>query len=371
MREFSYIFVFLVILYSCDNSSGNNIDKFSDLEIQVISYADSLIETNNIPGIYISYSESGDKKWSCRRGKANISGNAAIDPDNYFRIGSITKTFTASLIWMLIEEGRISPDDCLPDFQLDNIDTNRILHSKFITVRQLLNMTSGLYNYSENEEIQTLFNHPEKSYTPQELIQMAYDKSPTDFPGQSYYYNNTSYVLLGLIIEKITGKKIEDYQKEKILAPYSLNNTFYPESSELPEPFTCGYIHYNGKNIDFTVQDPSWAWSAGAMVSTLSDMEKWSLILAGGKFLQQETIKERNKWIEAIHGIDTVYYGGGIFKFMDYYGHSGDIPGYMSIIMSNPDNKRTIVISMNNNNASIITVFKNVLTLIERHYNEN
>jgi D-alanyl-D-alanine carboxypeptidase len=161
-----------------------------------------------IPGALVYVDVPGEGSWIQSFGTANLEGNTLITSDDHFRIGSNTKTFTGTVILQLVDEGKLGLDDPVSKYQPE------VPNGENITIRQLLDMTSGLFNYAEDEDFnQTLDTEPQKVWEPRELIEIGFQHPPDFSPGEGFHYSNTNTVLLGMIIEQLTGQPLEQHSK--------------------------------------------------------------------------------------------------------------------------------------------------------------
>lgn len=281
-------------------------------------------------------------------GVSDIVNHTPMKWDMHCRIGSVTKTFTCTIILMLVDQGLISLDHEARQY-LPFIPQG-------ITVRQLGNMTSGLYNYSLDEQFNnTLDRSPLTVWNHKELA-MNGIRHPRLFPpGKGWSYSNTNTVLLGLIAEKVTGKTLNDLYQEMIFKRLGLKNTSLPSSNDntLPKPYSHGYmIGYNNEknNVtriirDVTNDNSSWTWAAGGIISTIDDLKIYIKALGKGTLLGPKAKELRdNSFIE----LGLMDYGFGLFRMNnEWYGHNGQIPGYQTFAVYSPVKDITIVIMCN------------------------
>jgi D-alanyl-D-alanine carboxypeptidase len=283
------------------------------------------------------------------KGKSNIADNIEMKPELRFRIGSMTKTFVITVLLQLVEEQKLKLDDTIDKFFPD------FPNGANITIRQLANMTSGIYNYTETEAFNdTLANNPHKKWAPEELIQIALENKPYFEPGKGFHYSNTNTILIGLIIEKLTGNTLKQEIENRIIKTLDMNNTsFLTDGYEMTEPYCHGYmIDPTGTPIDNSETcDISWGWAAGSMISNLDDLKIWAEALGTGKLLSPETQKERLEWV-TIEG-SLLKYGLGIFTFYGFIGHNGGLPGYTNITVYDPVHNATIIVFYNGQNDNI------------------
>lgn len=269
---------------------------------------------------------------------AQVSSDIAMSSEMHFHIGSITKTFTATIILQLVDEGKISLDDTIDqvihewlpdyfDFTIPYIDE--------ITIRNLLEMRSGMGNYSlDSKFMQDINSNPLKKWDPKILIRYGVESKDTPAypPDTQSDYNNGNYILLGIFIEKITGNTFADEVSERIVKPLGLKNTSVPSDPPMPAPCAFGYKYSDTENelLDLTIAtDPSWGWAAGSINSTVSDLLTWAEALADGTLISSTLQQERMKMFEIdIMDISGIYYGLGIYSDNGAIGHGGDYSGF-------------------------------------------
>lgn len=318
-------------------------------------------------------------EWVGSAGAAELGGAAKPPTNGHFRIGSNTKTFTATLVLQLVAEGRIGLDtpvaDYLPEFRLD----------EQITVRMLLQHTSGVFNYTGElyDDGTIVLGIPAagtplgdewvgarfKTYRPEELVELALSKPARFEPGAGWSYSNTNYVLARLLIEKVTGRSLAEEMQRLILGPLGLSGTVVPDiSPELPEPHAHAYYRHEEdgveKTVDVTRQNPSWISTGGDMISTTADLATFISALMGGKLLPAELLAEMcTPHPTGIPGMD---YGLGVFVLEVDGGtvitHNGGIAGYATLLYSTPDGSKTLTASLNcvdDSALSIAAAFQN------------
>ncbi|MFI5671772.1 serine hydrolase domain-containing protein [Streptomyces sp. NPDC051704] len=294
-----------------------------------------------IPGVMVSLSAPGKGSYVRAFGVADKATGRPIRTDMYMRIGSETKTFTVTALLQLVDQGKVKLDDPIGKY------VSGVPNGDRITLRELAGMRSGLYNYSEDEDFfKALTSNPRRPFTPQELLGYSF-KHPVLFePNAKFYYCNTNLILLGLVVEKQTGQKLNDYINQKVVAPAGLHHTLFPVGAEFPTPHSQGYTDQTatGKTEDSADWNPSWGWAAGAMISDLDDLKTWAKVVATGTLLKPATQAERLKVVEALPGTG---YGLGIFNVQGWIGHNGSLPGYQSLTLYLPQSKATLVVLLN------------------------
>lgn len=304
--------------------------------------ADRIFLETSTPGIIALISVDGEPDFLIKRGTANLMTNEPINEDNAFRIASVTKTFTGTAVLMLVDEGLINLDSTIAHY----LPEYNIPSGNAITVRMLGKMTSGLFDYSEDPDMWELFFASDytMNFPPDSLLAIAF-RHPMNFtPGTAYEYCNTNIVLLGLLIEKITGKPAEQVITEKVIMPLQLTNTYFGGPFFMNTPYTHGYTLADDGLVDATNWNPSWGYTAGAMISNLEDMKKWAPLLANGALLSKTMKAERFDFGTNKYGfcVESVNY-----KNDHWIGHPGSIPGYNTQVWYNPAKKITMVINSN------------------------
>ncbi|MFA7287505.1 MAG: serine hydrolase domain-containing protein [Melioribacteraceae bacterium] len=333
-----------IIIFSCK-------DEFVEPQLSILTNeniaklqlaADNIIRDYNTPGLAAYIAVEGEGAFTITRGVSNITTNEPMSINNTFKIASISKTFTTEAVLILVDQGLIdlnkSIQSYLPGIKLPN-------GSDKITIRMLGNMTSGLFNYTDSMEFFESWyaTNGETKYTPQQLVAIAGNRPELNFtPGTQYEYSNTNTVLLGMLIEKVTGKKVRDVLSEKIFQPLGLVNTHWPLSQFLPYPYSHGYTYSRSSHsfIDCTNWNTSWADAAGMLISNLQDLQIWSKELIERNLLSQSSKNERFLW-------NMGGYGFGLENLNGWIGHPGIIEGYNSQIWVNPGRKITIIITTN------------------------
>lgn len=279
-------------------------------------------------------------------GTGNLETNAPISVDDHFRIASITKTFTATAILQLIDQGQLTLDARLSQF------VEGITYGDRITVEELLNMTAGVYSYTDDQTfLHDYEQNPLLPFTPQDAINIIQQHDPAFEPGTQAQYSDSNYILLGLIVECITGRPLDQVIQTQILDPLQMTHTSFPTTADMPAPFAHGYYPNLGRSPrDVTESNPTVAWAAGAMISTLGDLRIWAKALATGTLLSPSTQALRlHMVLLASGGGIQVRYGLGIADLNGFLGHNGAIVGYGSAMFYLPSRNATIIVLGNMN----------------------
>jgi D-alanyl-D-alanine carboxypeptidase len=302
-----------------------------------------VMKDKNLPGVLVAVSVPGDGEYITAQGKANLDTGRAPDPDDQFRIGSATKTFVATAILQLVDEGKLSKSDTLSKWYPDFPNADRI------TIDDLLRMRSGIPDYWDEETLKQYYDNPLERVTNEDVIKAAASKADQfEPPDRETKYNNTNYNILSAIIEKVSGNDINTQLSENILKPLGLKNTLYPTNDELPgELHGYGLNPQSGEFEDKTILNPTPADGAGAMISNLSDLGVWARALYNGDLLNPETQQARLQ-TQPAEGMAPTRYGEGIFEGIEgVWGHGGEINGFSTDMWYIPKQDATIVISVN------------------------
>ncbi|MFF3725317.1 serine hydrolase domain-containing protein [Streptomyces erythrochromogenes] len=294
-----------------------------------------------VPGVIVALSAPGKGTYVRSFGVADKSTGMPMSPGLNTRIGSETKTFTVTALLQLVDEGKVALDDPIGTY------VDGVPNGDRITLRELAGMRSGLFNYSADEDFGKAFlADPSRPFTPQQLLAYSF-KHPVLFePDAKFDYSNTNLILLGLVVEKVTGQRLDDYINREVVAAAGLKHTLFPVGAEFPAPHAQGYTDQtlSGKTANATDWNPSWGWAAGAMISNLSDLRSWAKTVATGTLLKPATQAERLKVVPSLPGAG---YGLGIFNVQGWIGHNGSLPGYQSLTVYLPGPQATLVVLLN------------------------
>jgi D-alanyl-D-alanine carboxypeptidase len=284
-------------------------------------------------------------------GVADLRTGRPMRPGLHYRVGSVTKPFVATVVLQLVAEGRVSLSDTVERW-LPGI----LPYGDQVTIRQLLNHTSGVPDYTL-EPIVQLYTDPQarfRAWTPRELVALVADQPPDFPPGTAWSYSNTGYVLAGMIVEAATGHKLGQELARRIFRPLGLRDTFFPVNRPtIPRPYARGYSlplgQEQGPLLDFTVLNPSVAWAAGALVSNLGDLEHFFRALLRGRLLPPRLLAAMTTPVPT--GQPGFGYGLGLIVIDTpagrLLGHDGAIPGFLNIVLSTEDGRRQVGVMMN------------------------
>ena len=305
-----------------------------------------------VPGINVRVQDPHRPARSSASGVGDLAKGAALRQAAQFRIGSITKTFVATIVLQLVSEGRLRLDEPVAR-RLPGLLAN----GGQITVRQLLNHTSGLPDYTADPELFAGIVQ-NRVWEPRELVALAVRHPQLFPPGRAWRYSNTNYIVAGLLVEAVAGRPLARELDRRIFSPLHLDHTSFPAASaDLPKYHAHGYISTetaptaDGQPLDVTGYNPSHAWAAGAIVSTAADLSNFYTALMSGRLLSQPMLWEMKKTVaeDPTDPNTTFRYGLGLQRVNDTcganWGHTGTIFGYQSLAYWNERTRRTVVIA--------------------------
>jgi D-alanyl-D-alanine carboxypeptidase len=286
--------------------------------------------------------------WTKAYGLADPEHGTAMSTSARFRIGSATKTFTGTVLLQLADERRLSLDDTI-DRYVDGVP-----NGDRITLELLASMRSGVASYTNNVEfLGRVIADPTAAFTPTEVIEAGLAASPTFEPGSRFEYSNTNFILLGQVVEQVSGQPLGELFEQRIFGPIGLSNTSWPGvSCELPAPQAQGFTlavptASREHPANATNWNPSWGGAAGALISTVDDLLAYChcLVTGNGGLLGPETQAMRLGSFRAAPDLGAnVAYGLGLMRVGTWVGHSGDIPGYRTSMYHEPRADTTLVV---------------------------
>ncbi|WP_370935784.1 serine hydrolase domain-containing protein [Amycolatopsis sp. cg13] len=299
--------------------------------------------TAGATGVQIRTVHNGHSR-TVTAGVSELDSRKPVSPHGRFRIGSTTKSFVATVVLQLVAEHRIGLDT-----PVERYLPGLLPHGNEITVRMLLQHTSGLYNYLRTISLagtdleKVRYQH----FSPEQLVAIA-TAQPLDFPpGSAYSYSNTNYTVLGMLIERTTGHAWGDEAAKRILRPLGMHHTVIPgDRTKIPGRHAHGYQEVNEKLVDVTELNPSVAGAAGEIVSTTADLDTFVQALAAGRLVPRTLLGQMTTPRSATEkyglGLETRTTPCGIPVF----GHTGGIPGYGTIAFTSADGKRRVEASL-------------------------
>jgi D-alanyl-D-alanine carboxypeptidase len=300
------------------------------------------MQQRHIPGVSVAVVKDGKVVLAKGYGQANVELAVPATENTAYQLASVTKQFTATGIMMLVEEGKLTLDDKLPKF-FDNLPAAW----SNVTVRHLLNHTSGIKSYTNLPNFRLTLR---KDFTKDEIIKMAAD-APVEFaPGEKWQYNNTGYYLLGMIIEKVSGKEYGAFLHERIFQPLGMTATRVNDLRAIIPNRSTGYAWQNGKLLNGEYVSPTQPFSAGALISTVLDLGKWDAALYTEKLLKRATLEQMWTPTKLNDGKEHPYgFGWGVATQRKHkrISHGGGINGFSTEISRFVDDKLTVIVLTN------------------------
>lgn len=328
----------------------------SDLQAKL----DSLTAAQIVPGATLSVLYKDGSRISLASGLADIEDQVKMKPDAVMFSGSVGKTYVAAVILQLAEEGKIDLKAKAIHYLRDEDWFVQVPNANDVTVDMLLNHTAGIPEYVYKKDLwQTLQQNPDKIWSVKERLSYVFNTSPVNAPGKGWSYADANYLVLGLIIEKVTGQTYYDVLTERILKPCKLRHTIPADRRSLP-----GLVGgYTGLSDDLFLPkkmvagnqyafNPQLEWTGGGLVTTVSDLTLWAHQLYGGDVLKSDTKKlmltpapfETRLFENAGYGLGCFI---GETDGVTYYGHTGFAPGYRTIMQYVPAYGLSIAMQMN------------------------
>lgn len=338
-----------------------------EIASELQSLLDETLAEQEIPGA-ILYVDTPEGNWMGASGVANLKTKQPMKPSDRCRIGSITKTFVAVVVLQLYEEEELNLDDAIADWLPEDI-SDRLPQSKEITIYQLLNHTSSLPDYTENDDFnQAIIDYPSYQWTPQEVLEYVYDLEPQAAPGEEYSYSNTNYIVLELIVEAATGNTLAKELRDRIYTPLGLKNTFMEQKEAIPGGFVSGYSDWDGdKKIDDMTQLEPWGLGDGGIISNGADLARFARgLFADEELLEPETLEEM---LDSVDDGEGAEYGLGVSvwetEWGEAWGHQGRTGGFLSTMMYLPNRDITVVAIANDaDNADPDAIAEKALAVV-------
>jgi D-alanyl-D-alanine carboxypeptidase len=314
--------------------------------------------------------------WSGAAGKADVEANVPATPDTSFAIGSITKTFIAALVLELAHDGMLSLDDPIAKWLPELAGDARFMADR-VTIRQLLDHTSGIDEYLNLAFLPALAKDATHRWTTDELLPFVGD--PRFVPGTEWAYSNTNYLLAGMIIERAGGSTVASLLRERILAPLKLEETVLQPEDRPGGPTAHGYVKtpnetidaWDGSGLTPNTSSASAAWTAGGIASTASDLARWATALYGGRVLDAASLAEMLDFKRNVGLRGGGVYGLGVQQWLGNagitIGHAGGVPGFESAMWYFAKPRATVVILGNTDVVSLDAAYHSLETVVLAH----
>lgn len=335
---------------------------------------DSCVTAFNVPGISATLLLPEDKYWNGASGVSHIYTQEPMNTSLLFYEASVTKMFVATVILQMAEENLLSLDDEIGMY-LDPIQTI----PSSTQIKYLLNHRSGLYNFLGNNPNapETWFSQPDNIWTPKQAIE-TYNSEPIFNQGAAFSYSNTNYLVLGMIVEQITGNTFAEELRNRILIPYDLNQTFFPHIDNIDGPLVTSWTSWVSNNGPY-ISDASpilnnclasMTYTSGALVSCPMDVAKFNRLLFAGEIISESSLELMKTCTNVNLGNGCNGYGYGLMRYnfagKTYYGHAGDLNGFTQLTIHQEQEGVTLAISINRNNALRGPIALAILTALEQ-----
>ncbi|MEV4636917.1 serine hydrolase domain-containing protein [Actinoplanes sp. NPDC049548] len=355
---------FTIPASAAKGASVDGADASTDLDRKALKSAMDRVHSVGMPGVYAEVRD-GDRVWRGAAGVADVSTGRRVRPDMLHRVGSITKSFTAAAVLQEVEKGRVDLDAPIGRYLPELVPGAR---GEAITVRMLLNHTSGLPDYlpyafpslqifPAEGSTQSLDDNRFRQWDPVELIEMGVKAPPAGEPGVAPgTYSNTNYLLLGQLLEKVSGVGAEQYITRNVIARAGLRHTGFPTGTQIKGPHSRIYESFFGlidPPRDYSVYNMSWVSTGAGLVSTVGDMNRFYGMLLGGRIVSRSSLEQMQRTVPVISQTgEVVEYGLGLHRFTvadcgTFWGHDGTVWGAQTLSMTSEDGKRQMSIAMN------------------------
>ena len=316
-------------------------------------------KAGTFPGATLGVVLANGESFGLAVGFSDRDAKTAMRPTDRMLAGSVGKTFAAAAALQLVKEGKIQLDDKIEKYLGGEPWFTRLPNAKDITVRQLMNHTSGLVRYEFKEQFtKDLTANPDKVWKPAELLAYLFDEKAPFQAGKGWDYSDTNYIVLGMIIEKVTGRKFYDEANRRLIKPLKLTDTI-PQDGPRLKGVVQGYAGPNNPfggtdamivNGKFVV-NPQFEWTGGGYVSTAQDLARWARMIYEGKAFSADLLPQVLDGVSApMLGRETKYGLGVIIRKTTLgtsYGHSGFFPGYMTDMMYFPEHRVAVAVQVN------------------------
>jgi D-alanyl-D-alanine carboxypeptidase len=372
-----------LMLISCNGNKQKN-NQEAEMTRLLQARLDSLTDNLIVPGATLSVRFGDGKNISLASGFADVENKILMKPDDIMLSGSVGKTYVAAVVLKLYEQGLIDLKAKAISYLLDTDWFQNVRNAPDITVGMLLNHTAGIPEYVYHKELwEAIKDNPDKEWSVEERLAFISDQPPANPPGEGWAYADSHYLILGLIIEKVTGRSYYEVLDELILGPCKLQQTLHSDRRTIPG-LIPGYTNFTEAfllprkvlNDNMYAFNPQMEWTGGGLASTVSDLTLWASQLYGGSVLKPETLKlmltpapyETTLFEDAGYGL------GSFIAETDgvtWYGHTGFSPGYITYLQYLPDNKIALAFQVNDDsshdNFSLKEYFNTIKKIVLSH----
>lgn len=319
----------------------------SQVETSKLRAALDAVVAAGVPGAIVVV-RNGNRTVRLASGYGNLARRTPMRASDRFRVGSETKTFVSTVVLQLVGERKLT--------LADNVERwlpGLVPGGRHITIRQLLNHTSGLFDYTEGASFERQVDTPRKVWSPRRLVAIGTTHKPLFPPGAQHAYSNTGYILLGLIVEKVTGHSLDSELRGRIFHPLGLRETSFDSKPDIAGRYAHGYTRFHKPRLtDISAVSPSVEWAAGAIVSNADDLIRFHRALLRGRLLRPLLLAAMETTVAPPLAGGHQTYGLGIIRSRYgpcgvFWGHGGETFGYETFTDSRSDGKRDLVIAVN------------------------
>lgn len=346
------------VCYAQAKPQEKPVARDAQLRHQLQEKLDAFHAAGKFPGATVGVVLADGTSFGLAVGLSDVSAKRAMSPDDLLLQGSVGKTYVAAVALQLIGEGKIGLDDKIEKWLGRDTWFARLPNARDITVRMLMKHTSGLVRYEVNEKFTAdLTRQPDKVWKPQELVSYILDAPAPFAAGKGWNYSDTNYIVLGMIIERVTGKTYYQELERRILKPLALSRTI-PSDKRMIRGLSQGYAGAGNPfgGTDAMISDgkfainPQFEWTGGGIASTSEDLARWAKMLYEGKAFESSLLPQMLDGVPARLGPESKYGLGVIIRPTALgltYGHSGFFPGYLTEMMYFPESKIAIAVQVN------------------------
>ncbi|WP_437729993.1 serine hydrolase domain-containing protein [Sorangium sp. So ce1335] len=328
-------------------AGGGSVDACAELAEALQARLDGARVALGTPGAVLAVSTPGCGVLGFASGES--APGVPMRAEHVLRIGSVTKTYVAAAVLRLAHEGALDLDDPISTW------ITTFPGGDGITVRQLLNHSSGIFDYTEDAELPVaVLSDPARVWSPEEIVAAAAEHEPYFAPGDGWHYSSTNYILLGMIIEAATGEGVAAVIRERLLEPNALSSTSFDGEEPIEGDLARGYT--TGGTDMTSIVHPSLPWSAGAMVASAGDVARWAVALYGGAALEPDSLAEMiadpvpTGVAGQGYGLGTLVIGREVLG-VPALGHDGGIPGYATEMLYYPEQQAAVAAIVNSDTA--------------------
>lgn len=386
IQKFILTTVTALLLFSCNGKKQIKDNTEMEMARLLQSRLDSLTANHLVPGATLSVRLGDGRDISLASGLADAENEIPMKPDDVMLSGSVGKTYVAAVILKLYEQGLIDLKQKAISYLQDEDWFLKIRNAPDITVEMLLNHTAGMPEYVYHKELwQAISEDRDKEWSVEERLSFISNDPPSNPPGEGWAYADSHYLILGLIIEKVTGRSYYEVLDEMILGPCNLNHTFHSDRRTIPG-LIPGYTNLTEEfllphkvlNDNMYAFNPQVEWTGGGLASTVSDLTLWISRLYGGKVLKPKTLKLMltPAPYKTVLFEDAKYGLGSFISETDgitWYGHTGFSPGYITYVQYLPDYQIALAFQVNDDsshgNVSMKGYFNTIKKVVLDHSN--